>query len=295
MKSIITRSICCDVILPITNYKRFIYLLNKASENPQWLRHSFVVITDGLSAEDEKTMHDWYYETRVTKPMPNVTIIKARHDIEGNISEQYASAIIAGDNPFVYFQNEKDELPINIDKSIYQLYYNDDVDIIMGKCETFLEDKTPIEVFPMTNINGEFLYDCATAMMLFPSYAHPLSAVMRKDVFLKEPYIQQGKPYHEFAYYSFALRCIQNEDVGIGYMPYTIKISNRLKEHAITMGPKLRQKLIEDAKLWVQEVTHQDSKEFQEEIISMLEKGEITTFKEIDARVEDYMDAKYRK
>lgn len=290
MKNIITRSICCDILLPITNYNRFVYFLTKASENPQWLRHSFVVITDGLSSSDEKAMEAWYYENRVKKPMPEVTIMKTKNSLEKNITAQYNSLLMAGSNPYVYFQNENDELPINIDKAIYFLYHNKDVDIVMGKCETFLEDKTPIEVFPMTTIQGDFLYDCELAMRLFPSYLHPLSSVMRKRVFSKVPYYDPDKNFKDFAFYYFILRCVEFKKAKIEYVPYTIKISNRKRENAITMSAGLRQRLVHDIRLWVNEFPESENKTFQMDILNLLEKGEITTFKEIDARVEDYID-----
>lgn len=292
MKNIITSSICCDILLPINNYKRFVHLLTKASENPQWLRHSFVVITNGISAQDEKAMQDWYYENRVKKPMPNVSIIKARDDAKGNISSLYMAAMVAGDNPFVYFQDEKDELPVNIDKSIYYLVKNPQTDILIGKCETFLEDGTPIEVFPMSNIKGQFLYSCEEATKLFPSYLHPLSSVMRKEVFNKISYSDASKKLTEFAYYSFALRALEQEDVKVEYVSYTIKISTRQREHAITMGPKMRQRLVKSIKIWVEDLPEGPEKEFQVEIMHLMERGEITTFKEIDARIEDYLDSK---
>lgn len=291
MKNVITRSICCDVVISLTDQANFQRLLNKAAENPQWLRHSFIVVLDKISEEVEKKLQEWYYDTRVKHPMPDVTFIRARGDIEGRITMQYKSALVAGDNPFVYFQDEKDNLPINIDKSIYHLYYNKNIDVVIGKCETFLQDGTPVEVFPMTNIKGEFLYDCHDAMMLFPSYAHPLSSVIRKSLFNKIDYSDDSEDFNEFAFYDFALRAMQDDNVGIEYMPYTIKISTRCKQYAVAMGPLLRQRLVSDAKLWIKNLPVGNNKEFQIDIIKMLECGEITTFKEIDARVEDYMDS----
>jgi hypothetical protein len=74
-------------------------------------------------------------------------------------------------------------------------------------------------------------------------------------------------------------------------MPYTIKISLRDKEHAIIMGPKTRQKLVNDIKLWAVEMPDDEFKDFQLDILHLLETGSITTFKEIDARIEDYLDS----
>lgn len=292
MKNIITSSICCDVILPISNHKRFMYLLNKAAESSQWLRHTFIVILDGVSVEDEKQLQDWYYETRVQRALPEVVISKARSDLSGNITAIYNSGILMGDNPFVYFQDEKDELPVNIDKSINYLYKNKDVDMCVAKCETFLEDRTPIEVFPVTSLKGDFLYSCEEATKLFPSYLHPLSSVIRKDLFKKIQYWDPAKAFSEFSYYYFILRCFYLKNVKIKFMPYTIKISNRKKEHAVVMGPLTRQKLVNDIRLWSAELPDDEYKEFQLEIMHLLETGAIITFKEIDARIEDYLDTR---
>jgi hypothetical protein len=290
MNNTITNSICCDILLPLTNYKRFIHLINKACDNTQWLRHSFVVITDGISAEDEHAMKEWYEETKKTKPMPDVTIIHANKYIIGNISKLYNFAILKSYSPFVYFQNENDELPINIDKSIFKLYNDDNIDILIGKCETFLKDRTPIEIFPLTNIDGKFLYDCKKAMKLFPSYAHPLSSVMKRSVFAKEPYFIENKNFSELAYYDFILRCLDNDDINIEFVPYSIKLSNRQSKTAVIIGVKIRQKLVEDIQLWLTDKPENKYKEFQKEILDLLAKGELVTFKEIDSRIEDYLD-----
>jgi hypothetical protein len=290
MKNSITSSICCDIILPITDYKNCVKLLEKAAESSQWLRHTFIVMLDGLSEEDEKSLQNWYYDIRVKKPMPEVVISQVRSDLRGNKTAIYNSAILIGDNPYVYFQSEKDSLPVNIDKTINFLYKKKDVDICVAKCETFLEDKTPIETFPVTDINNNFLYDCQEATLLFPSYLHPLSSVMRKSLFKKIPYWDPAKQFSEYAYYYFILRCIYSKNVNIKYMPYTIKISIRGKENAIVMGPLTRQKLVNDIKMWTVELPDDEYKDFQLDILHMLETGAITTFKEIDARVEDHLE-----
>lgn len=291
MKNSITSSICCDIVLPVRDYKKCIKILDKASDSSQWLRHTFIVMLDGVNIEDEKALQNWYYETRVKKPMPEVVITQVRSDLVGNKTAIYQSAILIGDNPYIYFQNEKDRLPVNIDKTINFLYKNKDVDMCVAKCETYLEDKTPIETFPMTDIHNNFLYDCQKATLLFPSYLHPLSAVFRKTIFKKIPYWDSAKNFSEYAYYYFILRCIYSQNVKIEYMPYTIKISLRDKEHAIIMGPKTRQKLVNDIKLWAVEMPDDEFKDFQLDILHLLETGSITTFKEIDARIEDYLDS----
>jgi len=292
MKNPITSSICCDIIVTLTNYKRFIYLIQKAGETPQWLRHSFIFILDGIGEKEEQEMHDWYYGLRGKQALPNAIVLKGRKDLWGNQAGLYDSGLMASDNPFVYFQSEKDELPVNIDKSINYLYKNPDYYAVIGKCETFLEDGTLIESFPGTNIDNEFLYDCEEAIKLFPSYLHPLSSVIRKELFTKVPYWDMDKNFNEFAYYYFVLRAVYSKNVKIDYVPYTIKVSNRQREHAIVIGPKLRARLIHDIRLWVDEFGENEYTEFQHDILQLLEEGAITTFKEIDARIEDYLDSR---
>lgn len=289
MGNAITKSICCDVLLPIKNYKRFIYLLTKATESPKWLRHAFIVMTYEMSDEDLKVMTDWYYQERVKKTMPEVVFIPARGDVK-ELTKLYSLLLLAADNPFVYLQHENDELPVNIDKAIHFLYNNPNVDIAMGKCETFIDSKTPIEVFPLTTIKGEFIYDSKIAMKLFPSYFHPLASVIRKSVFDKVAYYDKEKEFKAFAYYYFILRCIEQKNVNIEYVPYTLKISNRKKENAITMSNNVRKMLIHDISLWVDEFADSEFKTFQKDILKLLQDGSITTFKEIDARIEEYID-----
>lgn len=290
MKHVITNSICCDVIVPISDVNRFIYLIDKAGKTPQWLRHNFIVLLNGVSEEDEKKAEDWYYNIRVEKAMPRVTFIKAKADLVNNMAGLYQNGIIAGDSPYVYLQDEKDELPINIDKTINYLYKNPDMDIAIGQCETFIDKNTPIERFPTVTLEGEFVHDCEEATKLFPSYLHPLSSVIRKSVFKKVPYFDIDKNFNEFSYYYFILRSIYNKNVNIDYLPYTIKISNRIKQHAILIGPKLRVRLIHDITLWIQELADNEYKQFQLDILDLLKKGEITTFKEIDARIEEHLE-----
>ena len=290
MKHVITNSICCDIILPLTDHKRFIYLIENASATPQWLRHSFVVVIAGLTSQEEQEMQDWYYDIRVKKALPNVTFIKAKEEIFNNVTALYQAGLVACDNPFVYMQDEKDELPINIDKTINFLYKNTDIDMAVAQCETFIDRHTPIEKFPATSLDNEFFYDCEEATKLFPSYLHPLSSVVRKSVFDKIPYFDMDKNFNEFAYYYFMLRVITNPNVKVEYLPYTIKVSNRSKEHAVIIGPKLRNRLIHDIKLWVGEFVDSQYRNFQLEVLDLLEKGEITTFKEIDARIEEHLE-----
>lgn len=290
MKNAIVNAICCDLLIPVTSAKRFIYLLTKASESARWMRHGFIFVLDNVSEEQERKINDWYYNTRVTTTLPDVSIVKAPNGFSGNKAALFSSGIKVSTNPYIYFQNEKDELPINIDSCVNFLYKNKDYVACFGQCETFLEDGTLLEKFPIIDFKGNYNYDCTEASKLFPSYVHPLSAVFRKEVFDKVPYWDNDKAFRDFSYYYFLLRLLSNSEFKIKYMPYVVKIAKRSSQAASSISAKIRQDLVHDIKLWLTEFPDSLYRDFQLEILELLENGSITTFKEIDARIEDYLD-----
>lgn len=290
MQNHISNSISCDILMPVTKPSRFIYLMNKTIGQPQWLRHSFVIVLDNLNSTDEQKIKDWYYANRIEKNLPEVIILNAPANIHRNRAALFQTGLQASSNPYVYFQNERDELPINIDRCIKSLYENKKLVACFGQCETYLKDGTKLEEFPIVGLDHTYKYDCIEATKLFPSYAHPLSAVFKKSLFKTIPYWDPKKILSDYSYYYFVLQILQNHKFKVEYKPYTIKISNRENTSAALITQKVKKDLIKDMKVWIDCSDDNRYKNFQREILNLLESNEITTFKEIDARIEDYLD-----
>jgi len=290
MSNSIRKIISCDIVTVVTDYKKFIGLLSRQSSQPQWLRHNIIAILN-MSNEDEQKLHSWYYESRVNQVMPEVTLIKAKADLKNCTAAMYNMGIMAGNSPFVYLQSEHDELAENIDKTIFKLYNDKKLQACSARTETFLETGTPIEKFPLLNSDDDFKYDCYEATRLFPSYVDPLSAVFKRSIFNKLLYWEIEYQFKEFTYYHFILRILGDPSIKVTFVPYTIKKSKRKQEFAGNMSLPMRNKLIHDIRLWLPEYPETKYKDFQQEILHLLENNEITTFKEIDARIEDYLES----
>lgn len=289
MTNIINREICCDVIIVVTDYKRFQKILTTQAMQPKWLRHKFIAILK-MSESEQETLKSWYYDQRLEHAMPEVTMLKAKADLQDKMPALHNMGILAANNPYIYIHFEKDDLPVNIDRAIYEMYYDPEIMACFGRTETFLENGTPLEHFPMVNPKGEFLYDCKKATKLFPSHIDPLATVFRRSLFEKVPYWDVEYQFKEFAYYNFVLRVLNHPNVEVEFVEYTIKKAKRKQHLAGNISSGMLARLIHDIRLWLPEFPESEYKEFQQEILSLLENNEILTFKEIDARIEDYLD-----
>ncbi|MCP4355688.1 MAG: hypothetical protein GY793_08700 [Proteobacteria bacterium] len=289
MTNSIDRMISCDIITVVSNYKDFVDMLSKQGSRTQWLRHNIIAILN-MSDQDAQSLESWYYDARVNHPMPEVTMIKAKKDHKGDLSAMHNAGILAGHNPFIYIHNENDDLPSNIDKTIFKLYNDKNLQACFARTETFLDNRTPLEKFPLLNPDGEFKYDCLEATKLFPSYIDPLSAIFKRSIFDKIPYWDMEFQFKGFAYYHFILKLLENTSYKVEFLPYTIKIAKRKNISAGNISAGLRNNLVHDIKLWLPEHPEDKYKDFQQDILHLIEEGQIITFKEIDARIEDYLE-----
>lgn len=291
MTNIISRAICCDIIMIVSDYNRLIEILTKQAGQPHWVRHTIVAVLN-MSATDEQLLNSWYYEARMKLVMPNVVMIRPKVETRKSVPAMQNAGLLVGNNPFVYFHSEKDDLPLNIDRAIFRLYHNQNLKACVGRCEVYLTDGTPLENFPALNSDEHFQYGCYEATRLFPSYIDPFSTVFRKTAFEEFKFFEPELDFQEFAYYHFMLKMLERSSSNVEFLTYTIKKAKRSKDQGGLISSGLRERLINDIKVWLPEHQDDEYKEFQIDILTLLENNDIVTFKEIDARIEDYLDRK---
>ena len=291
MRNIITNVISCDLLIPVTKVHKLKKIIEEAAKNPAWLRHNFIAVLDSVPQEEEKMLQEWYYDNRIKQSFPHVIIIKAPVDYKRNRPALFQMALKSSENPYVFFYNDKDPLPLNLDRAIKHMYENPDLDVCFAQCQTFLKDGKKLEIFPTLNQDDKFNYDCVQASKLFPSYVHPLSGVFKKEILKSIPYWDMQKHFRGYHYYYFILRLLNNSVINFTTLPYIIRRSVRNGENASMINGTLRTDLVHDLKMCLEEMPETEYKDFQYEIVGMLEKADIVTFKEIDARIEEFMDS----
>jgi hypothetical protein len=265
-------------------------LFEEAAQTPEWSRHTFIVIVDTDQPDHYDNIKTWYRAAKEQLPLPWLTIEHAHPEAKGNVSRLRQQGVALGHNAFVYFQDDDDPLPKGLETRV-NLMQDNDWDAIFGVTETTTERGQMIERFPPLDTTGNYMFDPLFGSRIFPTYLHPSSALFRRAVFERYPFYD-GTHYHIAGNAAFFVRLLFG-DARLHALPDTVRRAVQHDDN--TSEPILpgwqRSELAQDIRHWIRHIPQADIAAFHTDIADMLENGEITTFKEIDALVEDAIDS----
>ncbi len=275
-----------DVITPSRRgfhyYRR---ILQEAALNPQrWMRHHFIVIFDDDHENNVHALLRWLDKARETMVLPRISATNAPAG-SPDILRQIGLGM--GSNPYVYFQDDDDPLPLHLDQCM-KLMEHGHLDAVFGGTETITERGMTVEQFPRI-INGKFVGDVLAGQALFPSYGHPLAALFTRKVLQRVP-IYDGSHYHNGNALPFNVR-FMNSCVIITALP---DICRRVRLHRDNdtgiLNTRSAMELATDIRQWRDYIHNPTVVKFQSIIANYLETGWIKTFREIATLVDEELE-----
>src|SRR5690606_31883865 len=130
-------------------------ILQEAALDPQrWMRHHFIVVFDDDNDDNVQALLRWLDKARETMVLPRVSATNAPAG-SADVLRQLGFSI--GSNPYVYFQDDDDPLPLHLDSRMAMMEYGH-LDAVFGATETVTERGTVVEQFPRI-VNGRFASD----------------------------------------------------------------------------------------------------------------------------------------
>jgi hypothetical protein len=250
-----------------------------------WLKSNFIVVFDERPNEVEK-LQKWHATMSEMEPFPRLTVMNI-NDKRGDLNYLRQQGIEQGRLPFVYFQDDDDDLPINVEIAIKLLNDTPYLHAVFGVTESINKHYQIVEQYPVISADGNFKVDPVEGTRWFATYPHPSAAVFRRKTFESFPY-HTDELYRVCGNGAFLTKLLSSGGQ-IVFIPYVIR---RALLHGHNMTPPVIDAetcnaLALDIENWQQYVTSREVKSFQEKIIERLRNGEITSFKEIDAMVEE--------
>lgn len=280
-----------DMIVPTRRGAPFVIpLLEKAANNVDWIRHTFIIVFDFDTEDDLNKVKSWYRRAKKEMPMPWITLVMAEPESRGNVAALRHQGIQNGQNTFIYFQDDDDPLPRGIEKRIN--YMNETgFDAVYGVTETTTSRGQLIERFPPLDTGGNYIFDPILGSKIFPTYLHPACALFKRSLLEAHPYYD-GTVYHISDAGAYLQR-ILFADAKVAALPDVVRRAVQHEDNGSEpiMPEHQRKLLVEDIRNWRKFVTSEEIAEFQDDLIDMLTNGEVTTFKEIDAWIEDQMES----
>ncbi|MEC9291713.1 MAG: hypothetical protein VX730_04850 [Pseudomonadota bacterium] len=286
-QSPLTRTDLVDIVTPSRRgaavYKD---ILVEAAQSPEkWIRHHFIVVFDTDTDHERLKLEHWLAHTREVLPLPRVTVLTATETERRNQNALRQKALEQGSNPYVYFQDDDDFLPLNLDHFLQAAEEEQELAAVYGVTETVNSKHHLIEQFPTLH-NNMFEVDAEEASRWFPTYAHPIAALFKRDMVEDIPIYKEGDPSFCTGASVFCLRLTESGKA-FKFIP---KVIRQVKLHEDNddgiLTEILREEIARDIKDWLSEIRNEDIKGFHLEIAEALEKGWITTFREIAAMVE---------
>ena len=279
-----------DLIIPTRRPAAFgIELLQEAARSRDWMRHHFIFVFDADQQAAERRLKEWVQTHHSNMALPQVTTCFAPAASKGNLSALRQQGLNLGKNPFVYFQDDDDPLPTGLNRRV-TLMQNEDWDAVYGVTETYSSRGLLIERFPTLDSHGNYLYNVARGMQLFPTYAHPLAALFRRRVFDATPYAD-GNRYTLADSGSFVTRLLTAKGK-MTALPDRIRVARQHTDNvsAPIMDEAQATALAADIANWLPTLKDETILAFQQNIHDELLAGTITTFRDIDARIEEALE-----
>jgi len=257
-------------------------ILQEAALDPQrWMRHHFIVVFDDDHEDNVQALLRWLDRARETMVLPRVSATNAAAG-SPDILRQIGLSI--GSNPYVYFQDDDDPLPLHLDHRMTMMEYGH-LDAVFGATETITERGVTVEQFPRI-VNGRFVSDVLAGQAVFPSYGHPLAALFTRKVLNRVP-LYDGRHYHNGSALPFNVR-FMNTGVIITSLP---DVCRRVRLHADNdsgiLGPLAAMELATDIRRWRDYILAPGVAAFQDMVAGYLESGWVQTFREIATLVDE--------
>lgn len=281
------RTDCIDfIIVSNRGLKTIENLFKEAALNPsKWMMHHFYVVYD--TEQECKILKSWVEESREFMSLPKITPILAAPANIKNVTALRQQGLEQGNNPYVYFQDDDDPLPMGVDRRIKMMDSNNWV-AIYGLTRSVGPRGQIIEEFP-TLAQENFMYEPIEATKLFPTYTHPLSALFKRSLFAKCN-LSDGHNYHSTGSNAFCVRLFASS-LPIHFLP---DVMRTVRHHAGNNNGIFEkneaQQLVQDIQTWQEHIKDADISKFQNEISQSIKNGRITTYREIDAQVEARME-----
>jgi hypothetical protein len=279
-----------DIIIPsMRGAETVSKILLAAAQNPtMWMRHNFIIIFDADDETESHALRKWVETTREEMPLPNTLITTALPQNRGNVAAIREQGVELGSKPFVYFQDDDDPLPDELETFLSYLLKNEDTFAAYGVCCTINSRGQIIEHFPPV-INGSYTIDPYEGMRYFPTYPHPLAALFRRSIFKNVPIYDASHNISDGNAF-FSLR-LTNSGLKLKFLTETLRtVQHHAGNDTGIMSDRLRMSLAHDIVAWRNLITDPDIVNFQAMVAEELKDGMITTYKEIDALVEEHIE-----
>lgn len=276
-----------DIITPSRRgaalYKR---ILEQAASDPKkWARHHFIVIFDTDTDHERLKLEHWLAHTREILALPRVTALTATPEIRRNPNALRQRALEHGQNPFIYFQDDDDELLLNLEYFLQHAESHPETHAIYGVTETVNSKHHLIERFPSVH-NDMFEFDVAEAARWFPTYAHPIAGLFRRKLLTQIPIFKAGDPAFCTGAAIFSLR-LHAQGVPLVFLPQVIRQTMLHEDNdSGILTDTHRQEIVQDITDWLPELNDEEVIAFHQDILDALSKGWITTYREIAAMIE---------
>lgn len=263
-------------------------LFGEAAASPEWLKHTFCLVFDATAKDQAAEFHAWLTEHQHLR-FPKIRASFAPPQATGNLNMLRAFGLSMSKNPYVYFQDDDDPLPQGIQTRI-KIMRQENYDAIFGVTETRTARGQMIERFPTLDANGRPMYDFLQGVRLFPTYVHPCAALYRREA-IEKVKLDDGHRYNICGIGAF-LHQFLGADVRIKILPDIIRIGQQNRDNMSEpiLDQQQRLLLAEDISSWQKYINDPEIRKFQEMIRQDLIHGEIITFRDITARVENRLE-----
>ncbi|MFT7432425.1 MAG: hypothetical protein ACI9TY_000037 [Alphaproteobacteria bacterium] len=261
-------------------------LFKEAAASPEkWMAHHFIVVYD--TEEECRDLKAWVAQSREFLPLPRITPCLAAPQNCKNVNALRAQGMEQGTNAYVYFQDDDDPLPEGLERRIKMMESSTWV-AIYGITRNISARGQIIEEFPVL-VRDNFAYDPNEATRMFPTYAHPLAALFKRDLFKKVPICDENI-YNCSGSNAFSVRLFAS-NLPVHFLPDLIRT---VRDHAGNSNGIFEsgeaENLAADIQTWSSQLNDVAVETFQKEIAEALIEGTITTYREIDAQVETRLE-----
>ena len=279
-----------DFIIPTRHQTSFlIELLQQAAKDAWWSRHTFHFIYDTNGEVSDHDLRTWLSENRDTL-LPQVKIYHAPPHAANRPNLLRQIGVNQGENPYVYFQDDDDPLPENLDKCLEMLEINEQSPAVFGLTETYTSRGQLIERFPNVNIGSGEAQQIVDGLRIFPTYCNALSALFRRSIFA-DVAVDDGQNYQMCGINAFILALLEASQ-DICAIPHVIRRERQNHENPFSPVFESRHQLLfaEDINLWLRYISTPKVRRFHNDVRENLIAGEIASYREITAMVEQALE-----
>lgn len=279
-----------DFVIPTRHDTSFVLrLLEQAAENPWWVCHTFHFVYDANAQESIHKLRTWLSDNR-EKPLPNIETYFAPPQATGRPNLLRQIGLNQGENPFVYFQDDDDPLPQNLDKCLEVMADNPDCAAVFGLTETYTPRGQRIERFPTMDLDVYGPQNIIDGMRIFPTYGHALSGVFRREIFTDTP-LDDGQNYQMCGINAFILQLLENHP-DVRAIPHVVRKVRQNPENprSPVFEEQRRLLLAEDISLWQRYISAPRVRRFHEQVREGLMAADISSYRDITALIEQTLE-----